>query len=1552
MAAPQSQPSGARAWIKRHPFRFAVYALIVLALGAAAIGVPRWSCRSNGLLKRWADLRALHQAAEQIGIRYSVGSARACFGASWRTALEGLDVQFSRQPLLVHTSRIELSARGVSIDEVAVGTLAQPNLITIHHTQGDIFFRSLETRQVRVLFGAAATDSHLSAESISVTGVSLSRSSNGTLRIGQALVEDVRTVVQPGPGGAWNLDGLKSLQNLLDSLSNRPLVSLQALYEALARFRALLFWVLVGTAVLLVVLKLVAVRRLQLNPLRLFVVAVAATLPIVCYALLFRHLSIISFVLLSLLASLLLALLLELTTYRSGGEWHQRWEPFAIDLIASFTLLPLLVVYGLTPTRPASAPSIEIAEASVRNVHATVRDPGISGGPLASLALPEIHSEGLTVGVDPLSAELRSISLGRASFRGALIGSLPSKLTDIRWLPRSWFTPRETVLCGTLHDSALREPAQGLTECGEGSTGFPFIAVDVAARLGLAPLRADYTVETHVRMAGLDAGIDAEGTQHAIQVQRVESLPDSKLEIGGGSGSIAWSGGLTTGFTLRHVQIPDFVRLQSAETRLAVPSLTQPASFDAGLTLRDATVLTERGKATFARCRLSLHQADRADRRPLSMESMVEGIRLSGRRPGNVTDWLTAEFPLLKLKLTGQSKGAPIPESFEGEARVEVGGPPGKTVFGTDRPFRFRADVRQGTFEVTEQPLVVRQSIFPQAPDSVAIRLGASGQVLSLGAPFKARTQAHCHIPQLVPDMLPVRTEISDLDIRSTTAFDADRVSSQLRYSSEWSTVTLPALPRALELKSVPFLGAETDGAVPRLPSAGQLFDILGPALAKLRSLPASVPARFTFKIEGAWPPEPGGSVFQAQTPSGVGVRVGSVVLDVGKFLVSQARFEQLDARVEASGIQTIDGRGDLELRAGVSAAKDAVDVTASLPLGPNLDALAFQVHRTPADVDFRLTHTLASGSLVAKLEPFLKDRGLRLDGITPKAEIRQFAAVMRFSGTSMTGIDLRAQLAPGPLVGLDFDKLLPGRPAPFLKQADLSVDGQKATDVLWVKVTSSAGDRGAVPVEILVGSPPVSVQALDTQHQEYHARVSLRSRLSAVLYTDGGPPPKLILQRLSDAASGLAHNLESAFRALGPSPPQKVTGFRDITWRATVRDRSPDVPAVSLDSTHCHVALSLGVQQFAWSAAPGHERSRIASDADLRSDFRVEGDDLIAEGEAPLDVHLALAGQAPRHIKAHLPFAILIARQLRAAPPGSDLLWDQASYDAFWEAHPPRYATGETAILDARQVELGPLSIEQVAIPSRAFRMALGYGQGLDLDVPLSSRALYGSVGGAFQARLRWSGDAVPLVDTRLNLQLRNLQAAAFGLASPEGHTPIVEDQLDGTIRFHADRLVLDRRVLSRLATGSFASTELDKLNLSARLWSSATDHEGRGTIQGMTAVRLNFMNAVLNQLARELRLDLPPRVLRYDSLRLDFEAADGKIVPKQSVVELRGMKLFSTAGLQIDGTLRVHLGTPSQEYPLQSLSFLAQRFLSADVFDWPRAASSGFRVSLRRNP
>src|SRR2546425_1178146 len=377
--------------IQQHKVRLVIY-LLSAATILAAVGAIFRLCRRGSSLVAWlADRPALHRLSEQVGVQYSIRSLDICCpskGCFWGASAAGVDLRFTQQPIRVRLDHLQVSPiKGISLQGVAIGTTATPDLITVDHVRTNL--QVAELRQMHVLLGVNSSDSYLRVEKVTAAGLTLSRDPSQTLTFRQVALDGAKAVLHRGSDDAWHFERARSLGGLLQSLASRPVLSLDALYRAAARLRRLLAWVLAGLATLLIGLKLLLTRGLHLKWPWMPITALAVILPLLCYGVLFWRTSLLGFVLLSSLASLAAAAGLERARYRRASEWHQRWEPLALDVISPIVLLPLLVVRGVLPRQAMLLPSIHVAEAIVRNTSATLRERRIGEGDLATLELPE-----------------------------------------------------------------------------------------------------------------------------------------------------------------------------------------------------------------------------------------------------------------------------------------------------------------------------------------------------------------------------------------------------------------------------------------------------------------------------------------------------------------------------------------------------------------------------------------------------------------------------------------------------------------------------------------------------------------------------------------------------------------------------------------------------------------------------------------------------------------------------------------------------------------------------------------------------------------------------------------------------------------------------------------------------------------------------------------------------------------------------------------------------------------------------------------------------------
>jgi hypothetical protein len=66
---------------------------------------------------------------------------------------------------------------------------------------------------------------------------------------------------------------------------------------------------------------------------------------------------------------------------------------------------------------------------------------------------------------------------------------------------------------------------------------------------------------------------------------------------------------------------------------------------------------------------------------------------------------------------------------------------------------------------------------------------------------------------------------------------------------------------------------------------------------------------------------------------------------------------------------------------------------------------------------------------------------------------------------------------------------------------------------------------------------------------------------------------------------------------------------------------------------------------------------------------------------------------------------------------------------------------------------------------------------------------------------------------------------------------------------------------------------------------------------------------------------MNLPPRVLRYGDVRVDFRAERGVVSTSAPWVTLENVQMFSTASLPLDARLRLYGARPGETVKLRDL-------------------------------
>ena len=234
-----------------------------------------------------------------------------------------------------------------------------------------------------------------------------------------------------------------------------------------------------------------------------------------------------------------------------------------------------------------------------------------------------------------------------------------------------------------------------------------------------------------------------------------------------------------------------------------------------------------------------------------------------------------------------------------------------------------------------------------------------------------------------------------------------------------------------------------------------------------------------------------------------------------------------------------------------------------------------------------------------------------------------------------------------------------------------------------------------------------------------------------------------------------------------------------------------------------------------------------------------------------------------------------------------------------------------------------------------------MGHAGTLQFHIPLKGRLLFGEMQGLAQFGLRWQEEAA-LLDGRVYLNLPNFQAAGAGLSVGGTHIPLIEDQWDGQVAFRTDGFRLDQQLFDLLGQRWDEIRQLDRVNLEIAIQRSKPVFSFPGVVQISTDFELQLLNPILNQIVRNLRLSGPPAAILYQDLHFNFNVSDGRISCANPLLDLQGLRFYSSDKLELDGNLRVHWGwqknaSVEESLTLRDLAAFARRNLNAQMVRFP---------------
>jgi hypothetical protein len=223
----------------------------------------------------------------------------------------------------------------------------------------------------------------------------------------------------------------------------------------------------------------------------------------------------------------------------------------------------------------------------------------------------------------------------------------------------------------------------------------------------------------------------------------------------------------------------------------------------------------------------------------------------------------------------------------------------------------------------------------------------------------------------------------------------------------------------------------------------------------------------------------------------------------------------------------------------------------------------------------------------------------------------------------------------------------------------------------------------------------------------------------------------------------------------------------------------------------------------------------------------------------------------------------------------------------------------------------------------AKPLRLAIGYGDALEIHAAFDQPFTSGTIGGLAQAAIRWQKDAAS-VDSFGAFTFRGLEAGAIALPRP-----YLEDRLDGDVQFSTKGFLADRLLAPQLLADASRVRQLDSVDFSVQVRSAADGAHLPGILQTESGITLKPANQFLQLLTSSLNLTSAPRALQYQDMALDFRVRQGQVQTEPELLTLSGVQVFGVDGLTLDSKVRVMWGGRGQEPAplLRDLIYTVQR-------------------------
>jgi hypothetical protein len=763
---------------------------------------------------------------------------------------------------------------------------------------------------------------------------------------------------------------------------------------------------------------------------------------------------------------------------------------------------------------------------------------------------------------------------------------------------------------------------------------------------------------------------------------------------------------------------------------------------------------------------------------------------------------------------------------------------------------------------------------------------------------------ARAALSQIVQDLGVSRAELNNLRLTAHSDLNNGRFTPRVMYESGWNRVTLPALPAAFCLNEVSSLELSLNGIISGLVSSPPNAPATAlPSLQPCAPIPAAS-SQLEFQISGMLPPGDG-HLLRLQEKSGVGLQIKDVVSQIRNVKIANGRLERFESSVQVPSIQNLKGLGGFGARSDVRWAPASTRLDAGL-LGAD-GSLLLQSTVTVAPNNLRVNASQASPAdrILAALRPFLADAGIDLGGIQPKARLSNLDIVADLANGTVRSLDVSAALANGALASLDF-------PTGHLDIGNTDVGDGTSSLRLLMEAPDAAGDQS---VAVNLNMPKLSVDGSGKGGESFSVNASIRTGIRGKL-AKTVPETNRIAANLEEAMSGFRRHAANAFALVPPDAPSPA-GKSRLAFNATVKGGAP---VLRIGSDDLSVRISVDAPQVLLQTT-GSDDLAASGSFGLISDATLEDSRIVLDSLVSADATVSLPGGNVSRVRTSLPFQALLAKNLERPEIAPDQLWDAGYYARFWQQHRSKHEDAAfIQPIDRAAMDFGAVTVRQLLFPVEPLRVAIGFGDSLQINAPFSAQALFGDMDGVLQSRIGWTSGAAT-ADTRFHLNFKNVQTGALGLSLSGPPVPLLEDQLDGSIAIRTDGLRIDSRVIGDALAGRVAQSTLETLGFSVAVKRSPTPILPFGIMQATVDTRIDAINNVLDRILRNVKLEVPPRALAYRDMDLKFEVDRGRVRNEQEVMRLRGLQLFSSDLSEVTGVVRLHLGRNGERIQLQDL-------------------------------